>query len=202
MNLEQERLLIEKAQYNIEAFGILYDRYYSQIFGYILHRTANIQDAQDLTSQTFFEALHSIKQFRWRGISFSSWLYRIASNEMADYHRNHKRKLECTDALAQWMEVYSPSVENEIIEAEEVLKRHQQFLNAQAKIAGLPEKYQEVISLRFFENKDILEIAEILGKPEGTVKSLLHRGLEKLKRALEEMQPFKKHTDIFIGEQQ
>jgi RNA polymerase sigma-70 factor (ECF subfamily) len=202
MDLEQERQLVEKAKYNIDAFGTLYDIYYSGIFGYILHRTANVEDAQDITSQTFLKALNNIKQFKWRGISFSSWLYRIASNEIADQYRIRKKRHDCSREFFKLMDIKSSSVENDVIQAEEELKRHQDYLRVQAKIAGLPVKYQEVIALRFFENKDILEICEILGKPEGTVKSLLHRGLEKLRKALEEMQPFNEDVVIFSGETQ
>jgi len=71
------------------------------------------------------------------------------------------------------------------LEAEEELKRYQDFLKVQEKISQLPIKYQEVITLRFFEKKKIKEISEILGKKEGTIKSLLHRGLEKLKDLME-----------------
>ena len=75
--------------------------------------------------------------------------------------------------------------ETEFLEAREKLKQHQDFLKIREKISQLPIKYQEVIALRFFEKKKIKEICEILGKKEGAVKSLLHRGLEKLKNLVE-----------------
>ena len=75
--------------------------------------------------------------------------------------------------------------ETEVIEAEEELEKHGDFLILHQSISRLPLKYQEVITLKFFENKQIKEIAEVLGKREGTVKSLLHRGLEKLKKLME-----------------
>jgi RNA polymerase sigma-70 factor (ECF subfamily) len=82
----------------------------------------------------------------------------------------------------QGFELLSPhDPENELIEAQEKLKQHQEFLEIQQKIIRLPAKYQEVIALRFFEKKQIKEIAEILGKREGTIKSLLHRAVEKLR---------------------
>ena len=79
----------------------------------------------------------------------------------------------------------NPSIESEVLEAEEELRRHEDFLLLHENIAKLSIKYQEAITLRFFENKQIKEIAEILGKREGTVKSLLHRGLKKLKKLME-----------------
>jgi len=75
--------------------------------------------------------------------------------------------------------------ETEFLEAQEKLKQHQDFLKIQEKISKLSIKYQEVITLRFFEKKKLKEISEILGKKEGTIKSLLHRGLEKLKNLVE-----------------
>jgi len=75
--------------------------------------------------------------------------------------------------------------DEEFMEAREELEKYEEFSEIQEKIAKLSIKYQEVIALRFFEKKEIHEIAEILGKKEGTVKSLLHRGLEKLRKMLQ-----------------
>ena len=80
MDLEQEKELVERAKNDTEAFGKLYDRHYSQIFGYVLRRTASIEIAQDVTSEVFFKALKNLGQFHWRGTPFPSWLYRIAVN--------------------------------------------------------------------------------------------------------------------------
>ena len=87
----------------------------------------------------------------------------------------------------------------ELYEAEEKLKKHQDFIVCQQKIGQLDIKYQEVITLRFFEQKRIKEIGEILGKSDGTIKSLLHRGLEKLRVAMNEYsqtQPFSRSSII------
>lgn len=90
MDLDQEKQLVERAKNDTEAFGELYDQYYSQIFGYILRRTASIGIAQDVTSEVFFKVLKNLGQFRWRGTPFSSWLYRIAAHEIANYFRKSK----------------------------------------------------------------------------------------------------------------
>ena len=183
MNLKEEKELVKRAKKNLEVFGELYDQYYSQIFGYVLKRVANLEIAQDITSETFFKALKKLWQFRWKNISISSWLYQIANNEIANYFRKNKYKSVSLDKIPELIAVHNP--EAEILEAEEELKKHQDFLVLQKKISKLPIKYQEVITLRFFEKKQIKEIAEILGKKEGTIKSLLHRGLEKLKSLVE-----------------
>ena len=179
MDLKEERDLVRKAKKDSEAFSELYEKYYSQIFGYILKRVANLEIAQDVTSETFLKALKNLWQFRWRNIPFSSWLYRIANNETVNYFRKQKGRLVPLEKVAE--PASADNIQIEIIEAQEELKKHQDFLKAQEKISKLPLKYQEVIILRFFEKKQIKEIAEILGKKEGTVKSLLHRGLERLR---------------------
>lgn len=174
-----EKELIKKAQKDSKIFGEIYDQYYPQIFGYILKRTANLEVAQDVTSETFFKALDKLWQFRWQGAPFSSWLYRIASNEIVNYYRKNKMAQISLESIIDPAAKGDPH--QEIIEAEEELKKHQDFLLVQQKISTLSIRYQEVLTLRFFEKKKIREIGEILGKREGTIKSLLNRGLERLR---------------------
>src|SRR3990172_3695717 len=92
MNLEQEKDLVDRARNSPEAFGELYDKYYNQILGYALRRTADIEVACDVTSAAFFKALQNIKDYHWEGIPFSHWLYRIASREILDHHIKRKRE--------------------------------------------------------------------------------------------------------------
>jgi len=184
MDLDAEKYLVKQAQKDPDAFGELYDRYYPKIFGYVLRRTASLEVAQDVTSETFFEALRKLWQFRWRSISFSSWLYKIATNEINQYFRKAERRksVSLEELQEQGLEpVSAEDPESELMEAQEKLRQYQDFLEIQERIIRLPAKYQEVITLRFFEQKRIKEIAEILGKKEGTIKSLLHRAVEKLR---------------------
>ena len=199
MDLKEENELVKEAQKDPEVFAKLYDEHYPKIFGYILKRVANFEIAQDITSETFFKALKKLWQFRWRNISFGvypvghrrcsfgAWLYRIANNEIANYYRKNRYlvSLEILRNEQGFEPVALHNPETELLEAQEKLRQHQDFLKIQEKISQLPIKYQEVITLRFFEKKKIKEIAEILGKKEGTIKSLLHRGLEKLKNLIE-----------------
>jgi len=183
MDLNEERELVKKAKKDPEAFGKLYDKYYSQIFGYILKRVANLDIAKDICSETFLKALKNIWKFRWKNISFGAWLYRIANNEIANFFRKRKYKLVSLEKISEPIDGGNPEIE--LIEAEKKIKEYQDFLKIQKEISKLEIKYQEVITLRFFEKKKIKEIAEILGKREGTIKSLLHRGLEKLRENFE-----------------
>jgi len=183
---EEEKDLVKKAKIDSEAFGRLYDEYYSKIFGYVLKRTGNLEIAQDVVSETFLKALKNIKKFQWQSFFgkkplFGAWLYRIASNEIANFFRHKKPAISLGSAPDP---VFGKDLFGEIVVAEQKLKDCQDFLLIQKEILGLPEKYQEVLVLRFFEKKQIKEIAEILGKREGTIKSLIHRGLKKLKQKM------------------
>jgi RNA polymerase sigma-70 factor (ECF subfamily) len=136
----------------------------------------------DITSATFLKALREIKKFRWRDVPFSAWLYRVAGNEINDYYRRQGRREERLEDAAQLVDATQFS--DEIAEAEEELGRHEEYLLLHEKVAELPQIYQEVIALKFFERKKIREMVGILGKKEGTIKSLLHRGLEKLREKM------------------
>jgi RNA polymerase sigma-70 factor, ECF subfamily len=177
--LKSEEELVKRAQHSHEAFGELYEIYYQRIFNFALKRTANVQLSLDITSVTFLKALNQIKKFRWRDVPFGAWLYRIAGNEINDHYRRENSRVTSIEQISELAD--TSEYADEINHAEEELSRQEEFLRLHKKIAELPEMYQEVITLKFFEKKKIREMVEILGKKEGTIKSLLHRGLEKLK---------------------
>jgi RNA polymerase sigma-70 factor (ECF subfamily) len=181
MDLSEEKELVERARREPDAFGKLYDQYYSQIFGYVLKRVANVEVAEDITSEVFFKALKNIGQFRWQNISF--WLYRIATNQITDHFRKSKHEIASLEETTEPISLLDPSVK--LLEAAEELIRQQDFLLLHESISKLPIKYQEVITLRFFEKKQFKEIAQILGMQEGAVKALLRRSLEKLRKIME-----------------
>jgi RNA polymerase sigma-70 factor, ECF subfamily len=184
--LHDERYLIELAKKEPEAFGILFEQHYPAIFGYILRRVGDWDAAKDITSEVFLKAFNSLWRYRWQGIAFSSWLYRIATNEAGLYFRKNRRRPESLDRLMEksGFEPVDPrEMEADKLEAERVLRRADEFLRIHAKIVELPTKYQDVVTLRYFERKSIKEIAEILNRKEGTIKSLLSRGLGKLRKS-------------------
>ena len=180
-----EQALIERAKKDPQAFGDLFDRYYSVMFAYVLRRVGKWNDAQDITSEVFLKALKGLWRFRWQGIAFSAWLYRIATNEVGIYFRRAGRAPVSLNQLIE-QSGFEPASRDDLVaeklEAERQFERHRDFLIARSKIASLPLKYQHVITLRFFEQKSVKEIAEILGKKEGTVRSLLSRGLQRLRK--------------------
>jgi RNA polymerase sigma-70 factor (ECF subfamily) len=185
VDLKQEWELVERARQDTEAFGQLYDQNFGRIFGYVLRRTASVPIAQDITSDVFFKALKNLRQFRWQGIPFSAWLYRIAANEIASYYRKRRREETHTFQSARAGDPVGNPSSVEITQAEDILMRHEEYLSLHMTITKLPPRYQEVITLRYFEDKQIKEIAQITGKREGTVKSLLHRGLERMRKLMD-----------------
>ncbi|MFA5078381.1 MAG: sigma-70 family RNA polymerase sigma factor [Dehalococcoidia bacterium] len=181
--LRAEKELVKRAQHIPEAFGELYEVYYRRIFNYALKRTANVQLSLDITSITFLKAFSQIKKYRWRDVPFAAWLYRIASNEVNDhYRREGGKRITSIESIADLAD--TTDYIDEVNQAEEELSRHEEFVMLHRKISELPLIYQEVIALKFFEKRKIREMVKILGKKEGTIKSLLHRGVDKLREKM------------------
>lgn len=185
MRLDEEKEILVLCKTDPEAFSQLYELYYGPLLNYAIHRTGNVEVAKDIVSETFCKAIKNIHNFQWRNIPFSAWLYRVANNEIIQFFRDSKYKSVSLEEMLE-QNGFEPRMEfdlEEVILAQEELEvKHKQFMYYRQKVSELPIKYQEVLSLRFFENKTIKEISVILGKREGTVKSLLHRGIDRLKK--------------------
>jgi RNA polymerase sigma-70 factor (ECF subfamily) len=187
MNPEQEAKLIEQCRLDPAAFGQVFDCWYKPVFGYIMRRTADYDLSKDIAAETFLKAFLKINSFKWRGISLSAWLYRIATNELNQYYRSSKYKPQSLQQLLenpQMEKLLHLETDNEREIMEKELKTYNDYNLIRANLLKLDIKYQEVISLRYFELKTNSEISLILDKNEGTVKSLLSRGLEKLRNML------------------
>ena len=177
-----ETELLQKIKNNSENFSELFRLYYKQIFSYIFRRTGNFDDTADIAADTFYKAYKYISRFFYKGISIKVWLYRIATNEVNQYYR-HKQKHH---SIFERIDFDNKPAFNQYLtedkkEMEAELQNHQQYLEVLTQLKTLPVKYQEVISLRYFEGKSNKEIVEILDINEGTLKSLLSRGVEKLR---------------------
>ena len=187
MEANADRKLLDEIKANPQRFGILFDQCYQDIFSYIFHRVGDYDIARDIAAETFLKAFLNIQSFTWRGVPLSFWLYRIATNEVNLFFRRRKFSPESLPLLIEknsfdFFDPDSAQTEKSILENE--LRQHEEFLSIQRKLKELSTKYQEVIALRYFEKKSIKEIATILGKKEGTVKSLLSRAIDKLKKLL------------------
>jgi RNA polymerase sigma-70 factor, ECF subfamily len=179
LEYNEEEILGRASQGDREAFGQLYERYVERIFNYVYYRTGNLHDAEDLTARVFQRAMNHIKNYTDRGVPFSAWLYRIAHNLVANWHRDRSRKQEIPlDDL--------PVIPTKGDHPERNLVRSQEQESLLRMIRRLPPERQNLLILKFVENMSNAEIGEIMGRSEGAVKSLYHRTLLSLRDQLED----------------
>ena len=162
--MEDERRRIEAAKADPSRFAELYDEHFERVYVYVLRRVSDRNDAQDITADVFQNALANIQRFEWRGAPFAAWLYRIASNAIADHFQRKSRPLP------------EPAPES-AIDDDDVERRAILFRS----VDRLPPDQRRVIVMRFGEEKSIREIAQEMGRSEGAVKQLQWRGLQSLR---------------------
>ena len=171
--LQKELQLVKAAQKDPERFAPLYDKYYEQIFRYIYQRMDDKDLAFDVASQVFLKALKNIERYEYRGVPFSSWLYRIAKSEVYQSFREKKAKrtvnvetIQLEGFIEDWEE--DTSEENRKI-----------LLNV---IGSLKEEEVQLIEMRYFEKRSYREIGEILELTENNAKVKTHRVINKMKK--------------------
>ncbi|MEL7636707.1 MAG: sigma-70 family RNA polymerase sigma factor [Anaerolineaceae bacterium] len=174
-DLSEEVALINAAKTDPEAFGLLYERYVERIYNYIYFRVGGTGDAEDLTAKVFFKALRNIGGYRHMGLPFSAWLYRIAHNLVANYHRDR-------------FKIQEISIENLIVEdtnrssaPEHMMETKQENDFLMSLVNDLSSQKRELIILKYVQKLSNEEIGQIFGKTEGAIKSLYHRTLVELK---------------------
>lgn len=169
-----ERLLIEAAQKDPPRFADLYEANFERVYAFIACRVHDRADAEDLASEVFHQALANLKKFEWRGVPFSAWLYRIASNAMADRWQRSQREQAnpaASDATGPH-DSFSP---------EDIEKRAYLF----RLVSDLPDDQRRVIEMRFAAGKSVSEIAHQLGRTDGAVKQLQFRAIRALRNRWE-----------------
>ncbi len=173
-----ESQLIELAKTDPEAFGELYLRHVDRVYNYIYYRVGNVADAEDLTAHTFHQALGNIRRYEDQGVPFVAWLYRIAHNLVANFHRSHSRwKLISLDDL----ELAGHVAESPEQSAEARERRRALW----AAIRRQPEERQRLLILKFASRLSNDEIGQVMGRTESSVKSLYFRTLKSLRADLE-----------------
>ncbi len=174
--------LVARAHDDQAAFGELYERYVKQIYGYIYFRTGNHHDAEDLTARVFHRALVHIGTYVERGVPFQAWLYRIAHNLVANWHRDRNRRkvVPLDEFIAAGLRSEAPEDTTEFQDEKERLVE---------AIRRLPEERQQLLILKFVDRLSNQEIGEIMERSEGAIKSLYHRTLLALREELTGSQP-------------
>ncbi len=169
----QERLLIEAAQKDPARFAELYENHFERVYAFVARRVCDRETAEDLTAEVFHKALANLSRFKWRGAPFAAWLFRIASNMIAD-------RAKAVGRQSQMSEIDEPAVKQ--IDLEEVEHRARLF----RLVAELPMDQRRVIVLRFAEEQSIREIATAMGRSEGAIKQLQFRALQHLRSEMGE----------------
>jgi RNA polymerase sigma-70 factor, ECF subfamily len=171
---QDDETLARQACGDPQAFAELYHRFLDRVYRFILIRTGSVQDAQDLTSQTFLAALESIPKYASRG-SFGGWLFGIARHKIADHYR---RRVDVPLDDVEWLPHPDPDPE-EIADARLQLDRVSRALQT------LDVQQAEALALRVFGELSASEVGQVMGKTEGAAKMLVHRGLRRLQERLE-----------------
>ena len=174
---EPDDVLIMRAQADPAAFEPLYERYVAQIYSYAYYRIGNAQDAEDITAKTFYQALTHLGRYTSRGVPFSAWLFRIAHNLVANWHRDTGRRQTFSLDVA----VETPDPGKSLAEHAESKEEKRSLWNV---IRQLPPERQQLLVLKFVDELSTEQIAMIMGRSEGAVKALLHRTLVTMRHQL------------------
>lgn len=173
--ISREEVAIEASKKDPAAFRVIYDAYFSAILTYVYNRLDDKDLAIDITQQTFLKALSNIHKYEHKGLPFSSWLYRIAHNELNDvFRKNSKlRTVNLTDKFAGMLqqEMEDEGLSDWLYKLKQVIK-------------GLTESDFRLVEMRFFEERPFAEIGEILEITENNAKVRTYRILDKMKAML------------------
>jgi RNA polymerase sigma-70 factor (ECF subfamily) len=164
-----------------DAFSTLYERYVTRIYNYIYYRTGHRHEAEDLTERVFYRALRRISYYQNQGVPFSAWLYRIAHNLVANWYRDQARRKEVA------LEDHLSFVERPDYPEASLLVGQEKDLMMRA-IRLLPPDRQQLLILKFVENLSNIEVAQIMRRSEGAIKSLYHRTLIALRELIKSIE--------------
>lgn len=172
--LLMEEDVIRRSKKDPVAFRELYEKYFKPIFLFVLHRVGDKDESADITSQVFLKVLVNLEHYKFKGLPFSSWLFRIAVNECNDYFRRSKRSrlvvLDDTHADSLYDEMFGDNFQEEL----------------RQKLPRILERLKtdelHLIELRFMEGRPFREVAEILNITETYAKVRTYRILEKMKK--------------------
>ncbi len=174
--MQDEEQLVQRAkQHDEEAFAQLYEEYFDKIYRYVALRIGDRMEAEDLTQQVFLNAIKAISSFRWKGVPFSAWLFRIAHNQVVDYLRKKKKRV-------------SIPLEESLVASDDdpqlILERKLNIEQLTSATRKLTLAQQEVVSLRFAGEMSVAQVAKVMGRSEGAVKALQHSAIVALREVL------------------
>jgi RNA polymerase sigma-70 factor (ECF subfamily) len=172
---ELKRLVGAAIRRDHDAVARLFDRYYDHVYRYAFARLGDVADAEDAAAETFVALIHALPRFRWRGVPFEAWLFRIAMSKVVDVARRRARIRPAGTGLQS--DAVDPDGD-----PERVLSLREDRRELVAAIERLPRGQRDVVMLRFFLDRSLRETAEALGRSEGAIKQLQFRALAGLRR--------------------
>jgi RNA polymerase sigma-70 factor, ECF subfamily len=173
-----ERDLVNRARSgDLAALSAIYDRYLTRIYRYVLAHVSSQTDAEDITQDVFLRVAEAIGRFEWREVEFSSWIFRIAKNQMISHHRKGATRAGNVSTDDIDVEDAEPTPEHAVEQAMII----REVFDA---CADLPQSQREVIALRFGSGLSVKETADSLGKSENNVKVLQHKAIQRLQKML------------------
>ena len=172
-----ERTLIERAvKRDREAYGALYNKHVSRVYRHVYYMVGNPAEAEDLTAQAFLQGWKAIERYQIRGAPFVSWLMRIAHNLGVSHLRSKKPSSELPETLVDQSREGNPA---------DVMQRHSDGDRVREAILRLRDEHRRVIILRFVEDLEYREVAEIVGKSVPAVRVIQHRALNALRKEMQ-----------------
>lgn len=178
--LEEEKI-IRAAIQDPQHFEAIYNKYFIDIYKYVLLRVGNEMVADDVVSRVFVKAIDKLPKYKFKGVPFSAWLYRVAFTEIANTFRKKKAEKVVTVPVEDFNHIMHENNMEEILEKEALIKV------VKKAIQDLDEKQIELLEMRFFEQRSFKEMAEILEITEGNAKVSTHRAIKKVKKILEQL---------------
>ncbi|MEI7511546.1 MAG: sigma-70 family RNA polymerase sigma factor [Candidatus Peregrinibacteria bacterium] len=173
-----EALVVSAQQGDVDAFSEIYDSFLTPIYRFVFFRVSSEVEAEDITSEVFFKTWKNLKKYQVQeGASFSSWIFRIAHNEIIDFYRGKKEYIEISDEIED---------EHPLWDGKKETERKIEHDRLRKVLDSLPKMQAEAIILKFFSERSNMEIAEILGKTETAIRILQSRGLKTLKTLFDE----------------
>ena len=167
-----------------QAFYVLIKRYEKKIFAYISRSTGGMpEQSEDILQETFLKVYKNLNAFD-NSLKFSSWLYRIAHNEIVSFYRKNKKEKLTVSMETTLFSDGLPAVFNDTVDISETIISDEKMLKIKEILFTLPPKYRDIIMLRYLEEKDYTEISDILKIPMGTVATQINRAKKKLKKII------------------
>lgn len=167
--------LVAAAKRDPQEFGALYELYVDRVYRYAYRRVGTHHDAEDVTAQTFQQALAALPKYEWRGLPFGAWLFRIAANVINRRGRTGSREIAVED-----VSVFRPQELSED-DPMDYVARDELAAELNELVATLPPDQQRVLILKFSHGLKNREIGDLMGRSEGAVKQLVHRALVNLR---------------------